>query len=63
MKPKLFLIILVIIICIYMTDSLSYSWSGDPWGPISRSHITAIASEMIYNNWSPKSNIHNWAHA
>src|SRR5438270_2783767 len=40
--------------------ALAYSWSGDPWGSISRQQIVSIAKQMMDSTWSPSANIINY---
>ncbi len=36
------------------------TWTGDPWGPMTRDQMVEIADEMIDSTWSPRRTIHNY---
>jgi subtilase family serine protease len=56
---KLRIIILFItIVCLSFTEKAK-AWSGDPWGPISRDDISALACQMMYSIWTPLNDITN----
>jgi len=61
MKHKIYIAAIIVSICL-LINSISYAWTGDTWGSLTRAEITSIASEMIDSHWIPKSTIHNWAY-
>lgn len=61
MKSTIFFLALSMTLLGCITIStVSYGWSGDPWGSISRVTITSIASDMIDFSWSPQNDIQNY---
>lgn len=54
MKNRIIIIAVVLMLSLFMTDSLVFAWSGDTWGPLSRESILRIAGEMAGFNWTPK---------